>query len=99
MAGRSFLALLTFILAVVLQASNVPDTHSTKSPFQLRVTALVPDENNNTKMQCWQLDNLFQTVPSQKGAAIVNLADFVNGTYTFVPPHSFMGAHNAPYYQ
>lgn len=64
-------------------------------------TAIVTDANNNSALECWQLNAsvTVSTGAGTAGATTVQLGNLANTTYTVLPPNFYGGIHNAPYPQ
>ena len=64
-------------------------------------TAIVTDANNNSALECWQLNASVTTSTGAgtAGATTFQLGNLTNATYTVLPANFYGGIHNAPYPQ
>jgi len=81
------LRLLLAIVCLYLQ-SSLAESH-------LAVTALISDEHDDARFQCWQFSKPFSTYPTVGKA--ISLADVSNLTYVVLPPRSEEGIHKPPH--
>lgn len=95
----------TFLLSVLpAAASPLPSALAALAayhgPSTLNITSL-GHQDGVTTLECWQLDNPFQTTiqTGVPGTLQLQLGDITNMSYTVVPPRYFPPAHNAPIIQ
>lgn len=64
-------------------------------------TAIVTDAQNNSALECWQLNAsvAISTGAGTAGATTVQLGNITNATYTLLPANYYGGIHNAPFPQ
>ena len=64
-------------------------------------TAIVTNANNQSALECWQLDaNVsISTAAAAVGATTLQLGNTANMTYYVFPPNYYGEIHNAPYPQ
>jgi hypothetical protein len=64
----------------------------------LTATAIVTNSNNDSTLECWQVDFPFvaPSTPGIIGASSATIGNFTNAEYTVLPPRFDGGIHNAP---
>ena len=64
-------------------------------------TAIVTDANNNSALECWQLNAsvTISTDAASAGTRTVQLGNVANATYTVFPPNYYSSIHTAPHPQ
>lgn len=83
---------LLFSLGLVLSAPGVVDAN----PDLLRLTAILSDEQDKARIECWQFDDSpFSEYPTVGKAML--LAKVSNITYVVLPPNSKEGIHRPPH--
>lgn len=70
-------------------------TYSLPVPTYLTITALISDESDNARFQCWELATPFDSYPTVGQSA--DVGDVSNITYVVLPAQSDEGLHKPPH--
>ena len=83
-------------LGLLLFLSNGLAVLANVQPHHLQLTALISDEDDEAKFECWEMKTPFSSYPTV-GDAITGLAEVSNVSYVVLPPRSSEGLHKPPH--